>query len=50
MNPMPPEPCDTSEPATPVPPFGWRDLYGQLSDNELILRRMDTVTTEGEWL
>jgi hypothetical protein len=47
-----PEPCDTAEPqATTVPPFGWHDLYGQISDTELILRRMDTVTITGEaWL
>lgn len=48
---MPPEPCDTGEPAaTTVAPLGWRDLYGQISADELILRRMDILTTEGEWL
>jgi hypothetical protein len=39
-----PEPCDTGEPATTVQPLGWHDLNGQISDTELVLRRMDTVT------
>jgi hypothetical protein len=46
-----PEPCDTAEPeATTVQPLGWRDLSGQISDDELVLRPMNTVLTEGEWL
>jgi hypothetical protein len=51
VNPMPPEPCDTGEPqATTVRPLGWRDLSGQVDDDELVLRPMNTLTTEGEWL
>jgi hypothetical protein len=46
-----PEPCDTAEPeATTVPPLGWRDLSGQISDLELILRPMTTLTISGEEL
>lgn len=46
-----PEPCDTGEPqATTVRPLGWRDLSGQIDDDELVLRPMNTVLTEGEWL
>jgi hypothetical protein len=52
MTDLAPEPCDTAEPATTtVRPLGWHDLSGQISDDELILRRMDTVTITGEaWL
>jgi hypothetical protein len=46
-----PEPCDTAQPAaTIVRPLAWRDLHGQIDDDELVLRPMNTLTTEGEWL
>ena len=46
-----PEPCDTGQPAAPtVRPLGWHDLHGQISDTELILRPMNTLTPQGGWL
>jgi hypothetical protein len=50
MTDLAPEPCDTAEPATTVRPLGWRDLSGQIDETELILRPMNTVITQGEWL